>query len=127
MIFAHRFVLTRATRRTLVIALTATRWTTATITFWALGSLWTLTALTRWACFTGRTGGVLTGLVVMRTLVSMNHGRMVVLRVLFGRHMGCFLLLVSSNDTFQAGLKAAEKGGFLRGVFGSAWGGHKRF
>jgi hypothetical protein len=81
-IFAHGFVLTGATRRTLVIALTTTRRTTAAITFWTLGSLWTLwtlTALARRACFTGRTGGVLTGLVVVRTLMSMNRGRMVVL------------------------------------------------
>ena len=102
MIFAHGFVLTGATQRTLVIALTATRRTTTAITFWTLGPLWTLTALARRACFTRRTWGVLTGLVVMRTLVSMNRGRMVVLRVLFGRHMGCFLLLASANDTFQA-------------------------
>ncbi len=99
MIFAHGFVLTGATRRTLVIALTATRRTTTAITFWTLGSLWTLTALARRAGFTRR---VLAGLVVMRTLMRMNRGRMVVLRVLFGRHMGCFLLLASANDTFQA-------------------------
>jgi hypothetical protein len=126
-IFAHRLVLTGATRRTLVIALTTTRRTTAAITFWTLGSLWTLTALARRAGFTRRTWGVLTRLVVMRTLVSMNSGGMVIFRVLFGRHRGRFLLLASANDTFQSGLKAAEKGGFLRGVFGSAWGGHKRF
>jgi hypothetical protein len=41
--------------------------------------------------------------------------------------MGRFLFLAPTNDAFQASFKAAEKGGFIRGVFGSAWGGHKRF
>jgi hypothetical protein len=63
----------------------------------------------------------------MRTLVRVNGGRVVVFRVIFGRRMRCLLLLASANDTLQTSFKAAEKGGFLRGVFGSAWGGHNRF
>jgi hypothetical protein len=123
MIFTHGLVLTGATQRTLFVALTATRWTTTAITFWALGSLRTLTTLARRACFTRRTRGVLTWFVIMRPLVRVNSS----FGMLFGRHRGCFLLLASANDTFQASFEAAEKGGFLRGVFGSAWGGHKRF
>lgn len=65
----------------------------------------------------------------MRTLVGMNGGRMVFFRMtmFFGGCMSRFFLFASANDTFQSGFKTAEKGGFLRGVFGSAWGGHKRF
>jgi hypothetical protein len=122
-IFTHRLVLTGATRWALVIPLTTSRWTTAAIAFWAFQTL------AGWAGLTRRTWGVLTGLVLMRTLVRVNGGGTVFfrMRLLFGWHMSRFLLLASADDAFQAGFESAEKGGFLRGVFGSAWGGHKRF
>jgi hypothetical protein len=139
-IHALGLVLTRTTWRTFVIAFPTTRRAAAAITFWTTITFRTvraLTTLTGWAGFTRLAGGwlarltrgLLPGLFVIRALVRVNGGGVVILRVgvLFGRHMGRFLLLASANDTFQAGFKAAEKGGFLRGVFGSAWGGHKRF
>jgi hypothetical protein len=65
----------------------------------------------------------------MLTLVRVNGGRVVVFRVWvpFGSLQGGFFLFASADDAFQASLDAAEKGGFLRGGFGSSWGGHNRF
>jgi hypothetical protein len=58
---------------------------------------------------------------VMRTFVGMNCGRV----------RRCFLALsflafAEAQHFLQAGLQAAEHGGFLRGGIGAAGGGHKR-
>jgi hypothetical protein len=102
-------------------------------------TLWALTTFARWstagAVITFFKAGrafslwfVLSGGVV-RTLVGMNGGRMVrmIFRVILGMPPGRFLLLSSTHDTFEPGFQATEQGGFFRGMFGAAGGGHSRF
>jgi hypothetical protein len=116
-VFTLWLVITAVTCGTLTLTATGAVAALITLTWWAVSAFFTA-----WRAVS--TGLLLTWGIMRCALVGVQSGGVFfVLLTRCGRRLDAFFLF--AENSLQAGFEAAEKGFFLRRMFGTAWGGHK--